>query len=187
MGKLLIFSAPSGAGKSTIVNHLLNVYDNLAFSVSATSRKKRKGEKDGEHYHFLSAEIFKQKIDNNEFIEWEEVYHNQFYGTLKSEVERLWAQDKIVIFDIDVIGGLNLKKLFPNNSLSIYVKPPSIDILKQRLKQRNTEDAESFKKRIEKAEFEMTFANKFDKILINDNLETAKQEAEEIIAAFINK
>ncbi|MEA3504477.1 MAG: guanylate kinase [Bacteroidota bacterium] len=187
MGRLLIFSAPSGAGKSTIVNHLLKTFNNLAFSVSATSRELRAGEKNGDHYHFLSPEVFKKKISNNEFVEWEEVYHNQFYGTLKSEIERLWEEKKIVVFDIDVIGGINLKKLYHENALSIFIQPPSLEVLQQRLKNRNTETEESYNKRIEKAEHEISFASKFDKILINDNLDTAKQEAEEIVTEFLKQ
>ena len=186
-GKLIIFSAPSGSGKTTIVHHLLAQPElNLAFSVSATSRDKRSNEIDGKDYFFISPSDFKEKINNKAFVEWEEVYKDNYYGTLKSEVERLLNKGKNVIFDIDVIGGLNIKKQFPDNSLSIFVQPPSIDVLKKRLINRKTETAEKIKMRIDKAASELQFAKDFDVVLINDNLDKAKKDAYCLIYNFIN-
>ena len=187
MSKLLIFTAPSGAGKTTIVTHLLEKYDELAFSVSAATRKKRDYETDGEDYYFISPEEFREKIATDAFVEWEEVYENQFYGTLKSEVERLWANNKNIIFDIDVQGALSIKKAYPNESLAVFVKPPSPEILFERLRGRKTETEKSLKRRIAKAAEELGYENKFDKVLVNDDLETALREAEEIVEAFIGK
>ena len=185
-GKLIIFSAPSGSGKTTLVHHLLQQSGlNLAFSVSATSREKRLNETDGKDYFFISPEEFLQKIKNNEFVEWEEVYKNNYYGTLKSEVERLLKQGKNVIFDIDVKGGLNIKKQYPNNSLAIFVQPPSIAELKKRLQSRQTESPEKIKMRIDKADEEMQYAGDFDVIIVNDDLEKAKNEAYRIVKSFI--
>jgi len=187
-GKLIIFSAPSGSGKTTLVHHLLKQPElNLAFSISAASREKRSGEKNGKDYYFISPEEFKKKIENDEFVEWEEVYKNNFYGTLKEEVERLRNQGKNIIFDIDVKGGLNIKKQFPNDSLAVFVQPPSIEELIERLKNRKTETPEKIKMRIDKAEEELKFADKFDKIILNDNLEKAKQEAYNIVKNFLEK
>jgi guanylate kinase len=185
-GKLIIFSAPSGAGKTTIVRHLLKAFPQLEFSVSACSRPMRDGETNGVDYYFMSVEEFKKKIKNNEFIEWEEVYKNNFYGTLKIEIERIWEKGKHVIFDVDVIGGLNLKKNFPKNSLAIFVMPPSIQHLEMRLKSRETETPESIARRIAKAENELKTADLFDKIILNDKLENAFAEAEKIISEFID-
>ena len=186
MDKLIIISAPSGAGKTTIVHELMKDETlNLMFSVSAASRKPRENEIDGKDYYFLSIEEFKKKIDNNEFIEWEEVYKNQFYGTLKSEAQRIWDLNKNIIFDVDVKGGLNIKKQFKNNSLAIFVKPPSIEELKNRLQNRGTETEASLNKRVEKTEYELTFASEFNKIIINDNLEKAINETKNIITNFI--
>ncbi|NOU19532.1 MAG: guanylate kinase [Bacteroidales bacterium] len=185
-GKLLILSAPSGSGKTTIVKHLLKVLPNLEFSISACSRPKRNGEVDGKDYYFLSVDEFMRRISNNEFIEWEEVYEGSFYGTLKSEIERIWAKNNVVVFDVDVKGGINLKKQFGNNALSIFVKPPSIEALKQRLESRGTESIESLNKRVGKAAEEMTYSNQFDKILINDCLDRSSKEAEDVVKAFIN-
>ncbi len=187
-GKLFVFSAPSGSGKTTIVRHLLNQEKlNLAFSISATSRKPRGEEKHGVDYYFISAKAFKDKIKNEEFLEWEEVYRDNFYGTLKSEVERLWAQKKHVIFDIDVAGGLRIKKKFPEQTLSVFVKPPSVDELKIRLKKRSTESADKINMRIAKASVELATAPQFDKIIKNYDLDTALQEAENLVEDFINK
>ncbi len=185
-GKIVIFSAPSGAGKTTIVHEMLKIKEfNLAFSISATSRKPRPGEKNGVDYYFISAQEFKKKIDNNEFIEWVEVYKNQYYGTLRSEVERLFEMGKNVIFDVDVIGGLNIKKAFPDRSLAIFVKPPSIEELRKRLLKRGTETEESLQKRLKRAEFEMSLADKFDVIIVNDDLQKAIDQTRNILAGFL--
>ncbi len=185
-GKLLIFSAPSGSGKTTIVRHLLKQSElNLAFSVSATSRQPRGEEKHGEHYYFISTSEFKKHIKNDDFVEWEEVYRDNFYGTLKSEVERLWDEGKNVIFDIDVVGGLRIKKKFPNETLAVFVKPPSVDELKIRLKKRSTESDEKINMRIAKASIELATAPQFDEIIKNYDLEVALQEAHQLVAEFV--
>lgn len=185
-GKLIVFSAPSGSGKTTIVRHLLNLdYLNLEFSISATSREKRGKEIDGKDYYYMSAREFKNKFKNDEFLEWEEVYRDNFYGTLKSEVERIWALGKHVIFDIDVVGGLRIKKKFPKETLAVFVKPPSVDELKIRLKKRKTENDDKINMRIAKASIEMATAPQFDKIIKNYDLETALKEAEELVADFV--
>lgn len=186
-GKLIIFSAPSGAGKTTIVHHLLKVFPTLEFSVSACSRPIRKGETQGVDYYFLSVEEFKNKIANNEFVEWEEVYKDNFYGTLKTEIERIWKKGKHIIFDMDVVGGLNLKKQFGDLALAIFVMPPSIEHLEARLRSRETETPESIARRIGKAENELQTAELFDKIILNDKLENAFEEAEKIVADFLSK
>lgn len=186
-GKLIVFSAPSGSGKTTIVRHLLKQDAlNLAFSISATSREKRGTEVDAEDYYFLSASAFKQHIKDDNFLEWEEVYRDNFYGTLKTEVERLWALGKNVIFDIDVSGGLRIKRKFPKQTLSIFVKPPSIDELKIRLKKRKTESDDKINIRVAKASAELATATLFDVVIENDNLDKALQEAENIIGHFLN-
>jgi len=186
-GKLFVFSAPSGSGKTTIVRHLLQQERlNLSFSISATSRAPRGEEKDGIDYYFISLKEFKSKIKNEEFLEWEEVYRDNFYGTLKTEVERIWSQKKHVIFDIDVAGGLRIKKKFPNQTLAVFVKPPSVDELKIRLKKRKTESEEKINMRIAKASVELATAPQFDKIIKNYDLETALAEAEELVKNFIN-
>ena len=185
-GKLLVFSAPSGSGKTTIVRHLLRLdYLNLEFSVSATSRENRGKEVDGEDYYFISLKEFKNKIRNDEFLEWEEVYRDCFYGTLKTEVERIWAKGKHVIFDIDVVGGLRIKKKFPNETLAVFVKPPSVDELKKRLKKRKTESEEKINMRVAKASLELATAPQFDQIIKNINLEDALLEAEDLVANFV--
>lgn len=185
-GKLIIFSAPSGAGKTTLVRHLLEIPAlNLAFSVSATSRAKRGYEEDGKDYFFLTAEEFSKKIKNHEFLEWEEVYKDQYYGTLKSEVDGLLKAGKNVIFDIDVEGGLNLKKIYGKEALAIFVKPPSIKHLEERLNTRSSEDEESLKTRLEKAVSELEYAPQFDKVLLNDKLEKAKRDAEVFVSDFL--
>lgn len=186
-GKLFVFSAPSGSGKTTIVRHLLQQERlNLSFSISATSRAPRGEEKDGIEYYFISLKEFKSKIKNEEFLEWEEVYRDNFYGTLKTEVERIWSQKKHVIFDIDVAGGLRIKKKFPNQTLAVFVKPPSVDELKIRLKKRKTESEEKINMRIAKASVELATAPQFDTIIKNYDLETALAEAEELVKNFIH-
>lgn len=185
-GKLFVFSAPSGSGKTTIVRHLLQQERfNLAFSISATSREPRGFEKDGEDYYFISLRDFKNKIKEDAFLEWEEVYRDNFYGTLKTEVERIWAQKKHVIFDIDVVGGLRIKKKFPENTLSVFVKPPSVDELKIRLKKRSTESEDKINMRIAKASVELATAPQFDKIIKNYDLEVALKEAEALMSDYL--
>ena len=187
-GKLIVFSAPSGSGKTTLVHYLLQQPElNLAFSVSAASRDKRPNEVDGKDYYFISPGEFKQKIKEDAFVEWEEVYKDNYYGTLKSEVERLLNEGKNVIFDIDVKGGLNIKKQYPDNSLAIFVKPPSVEELKKRLQSRQTETPEKIKMRIDKADEEMQYAKDFDVIIINDNLDKAKKEAYQTVKSFLEK
>ena len=187
-GKLIVFSAPSGSGKTTIVRHLLGVKElNLEFSVSATSRAPRGEEKHGIDYYFLSLEDFKRKMKADEFLEWEEVYRDNFYGTLYSEVERIWAMGKNVIFDIDVVGGLRIKKKYRARTLAVFVKPPSVEELKIRLKKRSTESEEKINIRIAKASVEMATAPRFDFIIENDNLEHALEEAEKLVAEHIAK
>jgi guanylate kinase len=186
-GKLIIFSAPSGAGKTTIVNYLLTRDLNLEFSVSACSREKRRGEVHGVDYYFLSVPEFKKRIANHEFIEWEEVYHDHFYGTLRSEIFRIWNNDHHVIFDVDVMGGLALKKQFGDKALSIFVMPPSIESLEERLRLRETETPESIARRMGKAATELIKAKEFDVILHNTNLEQALKKAEEIVKEFLAK
>jgi len=184
-GKLLIFSAPSGAGKSTIVRHLLSCGLPLEFSISATSRQARGTEKNGVEYYFLTPKSFREKIDRDEFLEWEEVYSGQYYGTLKSEAERIWQAGRHILFDIDVMGGLNLKRKYPDRSLAIFVSPPSLEILEKRLRARGTDAEDALQKRIGKAEEEMTKAKEFDIILVNDVLEETLKEAEKIVRDFI--
>ena len=184
-GKLIVFSAPSGSGKTTIVRHLLGMDLGLDFSISATSRAPRGNEVDGKDYHFISPEQFEKHIANNDFIEYEEVYKDNYYGTLKSEVERIWKQGKHVVFDIDVIGGLNIKKKFPEQTLAIFVQPPSIEEMERRLRDRKTDSEEKIQERVAKASKEMKYAKDFDVILINDNLENAKKDAEVLVKKFI--
>lgn len=185
-GKLIVFSAPSGSGKTTIVRHLLGIEElELEFSISATSRQPRGQEIDGKDYYFISLHEFKQHIKNEDFLEWEEVYRDNFYGTLKSEIDRIWAMGKNVIFDIDVAGGLRIKKKFPDETLAVFVKPPSIDELKIRLKKRSTETDDKINMRIAKASVELATAPQFDTIIKNYDLEVAKQEAYELVKKFI--
>lgn len=184
-GKLIIFSAPSGAGKTTIVKYLLQQNLNLEFSISATSRKARYTEMHSKDYYFLSEKEFQKKIENNEFLEWEEVYKGISYGTLKSEVERIRNLGKNVIFDVDVVGGLNIKKYYGEEALAIFVQPPSVEELRNRLKSRSTETEEKIQMRIAKAEHELSFANQFDVVIVNDQLQKAFEEAEKIVGDFI--
>lgn len=184
-GKCIVFSAPSGAGKTTIVRHLLGRRDDLAFSVSATSRAPRGNEEDGVDYYFLTPEGFRTKIDAGEFVEWEEVYTNQYYGTLRAEIERLWSEGKTVVFDVDVEGGVNLKKAFGDRALSIFVMPPSLQELEVRLRTRGTDTEESITRRLAKAGRELTYAERFDVKLINDKLEAAKAEVERVVHEFL--
>ncbi|MFT4522414.1 MAG: guanylate kinase [Bacteroidia bacterium] len=187
MGKLIIFSAPSGSGKTTVVKHLLKNFDSLSFSVSATTRKQRTGEVDGKDYYFLSPEDFKTKIQNDEFLEYEEVYEGLFYGTLKSEVERIWKEGKVVIFDVDVVGGTNIKAFYEKQALAVFLRPPSINELMKRLKLRETEVEHELKQRIDKANNELKFESKFDIVLINNILAHTLVEAESIVKYFISQ
>lgn len=184
-GKLIIFSAPSGAGKTTLVKQLLKENLNLEFSISACSRDKRINETDGKDYYFISVDEFKKRIANNEFIEWEQVYENSFYGTLKTEIDRISLKGSNVLFDVDVVGGINIKKMYQEKALAIFVKPPSIEILRERLINRLTDNEESLKKRLTKAEKELTYASAFDKIIINDQLDVAVKEAIHIVKEFL--
>lgn len=186
-GKAFIFSAPSGSGKTTIVHHLLSNHDNLDFSISACTRDKRGKEEDGKDYYFLSLDEFKKKIEENAFIEWEEVYEGNFYGTLKSEMQRIWDSGKHVVFDVDVKGGLKIKEYFGKRALAVFVKVPSLEILAERLKDRGTESQENLEKRISKAKYEMSFADQFDAILVNDDMEKSFDKAEELVNEFIDK
>lgn len=187
-GKAIIFSAPSGSGKTTIAQHLLRKFpESLGFSISACTREKRGGrEENGKDYYFLTIEEFTRNIENQAFIEWEEVYPGGYYGTLKSEIQRLWDNDKAIVFDVDVKGGINLKKYFGDKALSIFVKVPSLEILEERLRSRNTEAEESIKKRIFKAQFELSFQDKFDIVVVNEDLAKALVEVEHIISRFLN-
>lgn len=184
-GKLIIFSAPSGSGKSTIINYLLTQDLNLAFSISATSRPPRGTEQNGVEYFFLTPEEFKQRIANDEFLEYEEVYENRFYGTLKAQVEKQLEAGQNVVFDVDVVGGCNIKKYYGNRALSVFIQPPSVEELRKRLEGRGTDAPEVIESRIAKAEFELGFADKFDTLIVNDDLEKAKAETEKVIRNFI--
>ena len=183
--KVLIFSAPSGSGKSTIVNHILGLHPEVEFSVSATSRPPRGQEQNGVEYYFIAEEEFRQRIENEEFVEFEEVYPGRFYGTLKEEVERIWAKGNVIIFDVDVKGGVNLKKYFGDKALSVFIQAPSIEELRRRLVSRGTDSEEEIEKRVGKAAEEMTYADKFDHILVNDDLETAFAESEKVVDDFL--
>lgn len=186
-GKLIIFSAPSGSGKSTIINYLLTKGLNLAFSVSATSRQPRGTEKDGVEYFFLTPDEFRAKIANNEFLEYEEVYTDKFYGTLKGPIEKQLEKGYNVVFDVDVVGGCNIKKYYGDRALSLFIQPPSVEELRKRLEGRGTDAPEVIESRIKKAEYELGFADKFDKVVINDDLEKAKEEALSTIKEFLNR
>ena len=184
--KVLIFSAPSGSGKSTIVNHILGLHPEVEFSVSATSRLPRGEEKDGVEYFFYAADIFRLLVRDDKFVEFEEVYPDRFYGTLKAEVNRSWARGHVIIFDVDVKGGVNLKKYFGDQALSVFIQAPSVEILRERLVKRGTDSAEDIEKRVAKAAEEMTYAPRFDKVLVNDDLATAFAEAEEMVDTFLS-
>ena len=186
MGKLIVISAPSGAGKTSIVHQLLKDIPELSFSVSASSRERRENEVHGKDYYFLGVEGFQQKIKEDAFLEWEQVYENQYYGTLKSEIERIWSEGKTVIFDVDVVGGLNIKKQYPKKCLSIFIMPPSIEVLAERLIGRGSESDESVKKRLDKAEEEISKNMQFDTIILNDDFEIACEQTKEVITNFIN-
>jgi guanylate kinase len=185
MGKLVIFSAPSGSGKTTIVRELLKRFDCFEFSISATSRQPRGAEQNGIDYYFLTNEEFKERVARDEFVEWEEVYQGTCYGTLKSEMERIWNNGKVIIFDVDVMGGINLKRLFGDDACSMFIMPPSIEELERRLRGRGTDAEEVIQKRIAKAEFEISKAPEFDHVVINDKLDVAVEEAAGIIASFL--
>jgi guanylate kinase len=184
-GKLLIITAPSGAGKTTIVRHLLDKYDELAFSVSVTTRARREHEANGKDYYFISNEEFTNLIHDHAFAEWEEVYDGMFYGTLKTELERLWKQGKHIVFDIDVMGATTLKEKYPDKTLAVFIKPPSMEVLLERLERRKSETPENLKRRIRRAKIELAYQTSFDKILVNDKLDIALKEAEEIVEAFL--
>jgi guanylate kinase len=183
--KVVIFSAPSGSGKSTVVSHVLPLHPEMEFSVSATSRKPRGTEQDGVEYLFYSADIFRKLVEMDKFVEYEEVYKDNFYGTLKSEVNRIWSKDHVIIFDVDVKGGVNLKKYFGDRALSVFIQAPSVEALRQRLINRGTDSLEAIEARVAKAAEEMTYADKFDYILVNDDLETALKEAEQVVDKFL--
>ena len=185
-GRLVIISAPSGAGKTTIVNHLLGKGLNLEFSISATTRTPRGSEKNGKDYYFISPDEFRHKIANNDFVEWEEVYRDHYYGTLKSEIERIWANGCHVLFDVDVMGGIALKNIFRDEAIAIFIMPPSVDELEKRLRLRATDDPTKIRVRVDKAIDEMNFAGKFDYIVVNDNLEQAKDETYRFVSGFID-
>jgi guanylate kinase len=184
--KILIITAPSGAGKSTIANRLMNAFPSLAFSVSAATRAPRGNEKNGVEYYFISTEEFKQKIKEQAFAEWEMVYEGKYYGTYNSEIERIWNNNQTPVLDIDVKGALHIKQMYPNQTYSIFIEPPSVDVLKTRLKNRGTETEDGINTRINKAEYELSFKNHFDKVILNDNLENACEKAIETVSAFLN-
>lgn len=184
-GKIIIFSAPSGSGKSTLIGHLLKRFPQLEFSISATSRAPRGSEVNGKEYYFLSNEEFKNKVAADEFVEWEEVYAGTCYGTLRSELKRIWDKGHVIVFDVDVKGGVNLKKIFGDDALSIFIMPPSVEELRRRLEKRGTDTPETIAKRVAKAEEEITYAPLFDKIVVNDSLETAIADATRITETFI--
>ena len=184
-GKLIIISAPSGSGKTTIVNHLLQKNSELEFSISATSREPRGDEKEGINYYFLSPEEFREKTNKQEFVEWEEVYKDKYYGTLKSELERIWNKGHHVIFDVDVKGAINLKKQFEKDALAIFIKVPDFQILEKRLRNRNTEDEQTLKTRLEKAAYETKFIDQFDEVVVNENLQEAVKKTESLVRKFI--
>ena len=186
MGKMIVLTAPSGGGKTTIKKHLLAKYPQLAFSISVTTRKIRETETEGVDYYFKSVEAFKQLIEDDAFVEWEEVYQNQFYGTLKSEVERIWAQGKHIIFDVDIYGAQDIKKLYADQCLAIFIRPPSIQVIIERLKARDTETPESLAKRTSRTRKELSFEKEFDKVLMNDILQVAFKDAEVMVETFLD-
>jgi guanylate kinase len=184
--KAVIISAPSGAGKTTIVKHLLSVIPELEFSISACSRTKRDKEVDGKDYYFITAQEFRERISNNEFIEWQEVYPGSYYGTLKSEMARIWKEGKTPIFDVDVLGGINLKKYFGTSALAVFIEPPSLEELERRLRHRGTESEENLQTRLNKVEKELTYSNKFDQIIVNNEITTASDKATNLIRVFLD-
>ena len=186
-GKIVVFTAPSGSGKTTVVRHLLKKYDILGFSVSATTRKKREGEVEGVHYYFMSENEFKEKINNGEFVEYEEVYPGKYYGTMKSEIERLWGKGKIILFDIDVKGAINIQDEYRKVCSSVFIRVPSLQILEQRLIARGKDSSEAILERIAKARYELSFENRFDHVIVNDLLEVALEEAEQIVEKLIEE
>jgi guanylate kinase len=186
MSKMIVLTAPSGGGKTTIKKHLLEEYNELGFSISVTTREKRPSEIDGKDYYFRSTKEFNQLIEEDAFLEWEEVYKNQFYGTLKSEVDRLWALGKHIVFDVDVHGAQDIKKMYGDRCMAVFIRPPSIQVIVDRLKGRETETAESLAKRVRRIEREMSFEHKFDKVLINDLLLVAFKEAENLVESFLD-
>lgn len=186
-GKIIIITAPSGAGKTSITRYLLEKYDQLAFSISAATRPPRGSEKHGVDYYFISEEEFKQRIHNNEFMEWEMVYEGKYYGTLKSEMERLWNDGKAVILDIDVKGAIHIQREYPENTLSVFIEPPSLEELRNRLESRGVDDAETIQTRLNKAAYEVSFKHSFDKVIVNHDLVAACQEADEILQQFLKK
>ncbi len=185
--RVMIFSAPSGSGKTTVVRHLLKKYNSLGFSISATSRAPRGREQNGREYYFLSSDEFKNYIEQGKFVEYEEVYEGLFYGTMLSEVERIWNEGKVILFDIDVKGGVNLKQLYGDKALSVFIKAPSTEALRERLTKRGTDTPEAIEKRILKAQYELTFENQFDKVIVNDNLVNCLSEAERITESFLSQ
>jgi guanylate kinase len=184
--KIIIITAPSGAGKTSITRHLLKTFpDQLTFSISAATRQKREEEIEGVHYYFISADEFREKINHHAFIEWEMVYEGKYYGTLKSEIHRIWNENKIPLLDVDVKGAIHVQEQHPENTLSLFIEPPSVDELKRRLESRGTETAESLAARVNKAGYELTFKNKFDTVIVNDDLDKACREAEEVVDGFL--
>ena len=183
--KIILITAPSGSGKTSIVNHLMQRFTNLTFSVSATTRQPRKNEKEGVHYYFISEKDFKEKIHNKEFLEWEMVYEGKYYGTLKAEISRIWKENKVPVLDIDVQGAIHVRQQYPVNTIAIFIQAPSMEELKRRLKNRGSETEESLKTRLDKSAFEMTFKNQFEHIIINKDFETACAETEEVIGHFL--
>lgn len=186
-GKVIIVSAPSGAGKTSIVRHLLQEVPELRFSISATTRQKRDYEIDGKDYYFITPDEFRARIEKEEFLEWQEVYKDQYYGSLKCEVERIWNNGQVVIFDVDVLGGLNIKNFYNGQALSVFIEPPTMEELRNRLMNRGTETQDTLKKRLDKAEYELSFSKKFDRIVLNDKLVDAQKEMVEIVKDFLSK
>jgi guanylate kinase len=186
-GKMIIFSAPSGSGKSTLINYLMTQLNCLEFSISATSRQPRGSEQNGVEYYFLSPEEFRTKIENNEFLEWEEVYEDKYYGTLYSEIDRINNKGNVVVFDVDVVGGCDIKKTFGERALSVFIQPPSVEVLRERLINRGTDSMEVIEDRLNKASYELTFAEKFDKVVVNDDLEEAKKRIYQVVSEFLEE
>jgi len=184
--KIILMTAPSGSGKTSIVNHLLKKFPTLSFSVSATTRKPRNNEKDGQHYYFISEEDFRNKIHDKEFLEWEMVYEGKYYGTLKSDIERIWKENKVPVLDIDVQGAIHVQQQYPVNTIAIFIQAPSVEELKKRLKLRGSETDDSLQARVNKSTYEMTFKNHFENIIVNENFEKACKEVEKIVEDFLN-